>query len=54
MTVPPRDGPLTVTEEILLLLLDDDGKFVPVQQERLTRVPGAGGRVRDIVFLPCA
>ena len=54
MTVPPRESPLTFTEEILLLLLDDDGKFVPVQQERLSCVPGAGGRVRDIAFLPCA
>ena len=30
MTVPLRKIPLTFTEEMLLLLLDDDGKFVPV------------------------
>ena len=36
MTVPLRESSLTFAEEILLLLLDDDGRFVPVQQERLS------------------
>ena len=49
MTVPPREGPLTFTEEILLLLLDDDGKFVPVQQERLSCAL-AGAVLMDLSF----
>ena len=49
MTVPLRESPLTFTEEILLLLLDDDGRFVPVQQERLS-CGLAGAVLMDLSF----
>ena len=49
MTVPLRKIPLTFTEEMLLLLLDDDGKFVPVQHERLSCAL-AGAVLMDLSF----
>lgn len=40
---------LTFTEEIMLLLLDDDGEFAPVRQERLSCAL-AGAVLMDLAF----